>query len=81
MPYDNTSYFLKLKVADGMVHSLCSASLSSRTCLAGFFIGPFQPASSLGAGGRGLMFSFNKVSLCAKQLIYVSFISIFSVLC
>ena len=51
MPYDNTPYFLKLKVADGMVQFPCSASLSSRTCLAGFLIGPFQPASSLGAGG------------------------------
>ena len=39
MLYDNTSYFLKLKVADGMVHSLCSASLSSCTCLAGFLLG------------------------------------------
>ena len=32
-------------------------------------------------GGRGLVFSFNKVSLSAKQLIYVSFISIFPALC
>lgn len=38
MSYDNTSYLLKLRVADGMVHSLCSASLYSQICFAGFVI-------------------------------------------
>ena len=63
MPYDNTSYFLKLKVAGGMVHSLCSASLSSRTCLAGFLYWAAPTCLVLGGKGLGL------VSLCAKQLL------------